>query len=87
MSEVLTELQAAIAAGFTRVIHFQRARRTKMFPPPARELPGQGPVWTKQQIDAWFGIAPPSTATINPGEEEALRRARQAPIRRKTAVR
>lgn len=86
MTETLTELQAAVAAGFTRVIHFQRARRTKLFPPPARELPGQGPVWTKQQIDAWLGITPTSTPAINADEEEALRRARQTPVRRTAKV-
>ena len=39
----LNELQAAVAAGFTRWIHFQRTRRADLFPVPARETPGEGP--------------------------------------------
>lgn len=81
MTAVLPELQAAVAAGFTRWEHFRRARRTNLFPKPVRELPGVGPVWTQQQIDQWFRIAQP--AAKNDGEEEALRRVHEkAALRR-----
>lgn len=78
MTQALPEIQAAAAAGFTRWEHFRRARRSNLFPPPARELPGQGPVWTQQQIDAWLGLVEIAAAEKKQtGEEEALRRVRE----------
>ena len=44
MTHALTELQAAVARGFSRINHFQRARRTKLFPKSAKEPPGTGPL-------------------------------------------
>lgn len=80
MSTALPELQAAVAAGFTRWEHFRRARRAKLFPAPARDLPGVGPVWTQGQIDAWLGVLQPSEQNKPTPEEEALRRVRQAKV-------
>lgn len=55
MATVLNEVQAAARAGFTRVSEFAKARKKGLFPPPAREIPGTGPVWMEQQIDHWLG--------------------------------
>ena len=85
-TDALPELQAAVAAGFTRWIHFRIARRAKLFPEPAKELAGVGPVWTRQQIDDWLGITSASPRKSNPGEEEALRLARETSLRRKTGI-
>lgn len=48
------EVQAAAAAGFVRIAHFQRARHLGQFPKPSKELPGVGPLWTRQQIETWL---------------------------------
>mgnify|MGYP006895946103 CR=1 FL=1 len=81
--EPLSEVETAAAAGFKRWAHFLLARNRDLFPKPARELPGVGPVWTRQQIDRWLGLAeaPRSGWTKESAEEEA-----RARIRRKKAA-
>lgn len=88
MGQALTEVEAAAAAGFKLWRQFQRARTAKMFPDPVRILPGLGPVWTQQQIDAWLMIVEPADPKGRDDEEEALRRARQGKtsLRRAAAV-
>jgi hypothetical protein len=77
VTQALGELEAALAGGFRRWEHFRRARRTGLFPAPARELPGQGPVWTQAQIDQWLGIVEPAPDKTGNAEDEALRRVRE----------
>jgi hypothetical protein len=83
VTNALTEIQAAAAAGFTRWVHFQRARKAGLFPEPVRELPGVGPIWSQQRVDRWLGVVAPA-AESSRGEEEALRRVHEQ-ARRQTA--
>lgn len=81
MAQALCEIEAAAAAGFKQWRHFSAARRLGMFPAPARTVPGQGPLWTQDQIDAWLGVKTPSGVEEErkAQQEEAMRRARGEP--------
>ena len=71
--QTLNEIQAAAYAGFSRWAHFLIARNRDLFPKPAKEMPGTGPVWTRQQIDLWLGLAEaPRSKTALEIEEEAI---------------
>lgn len=86
MTGALTEVEAAAAGGFKLWRHFCRARKAKLFPAPALELPGVGPVWTQQQIDDWLGIRERAEVPRPSMQDEAIRRVEEAALRRQPKI-
>ena len=72
----LNEVQTAAAAGFVRVADFLQARRMGHFPESARDVPGVGPVWTRQQIETW--LATRAAVQESPAAEVSRQRSKTA---------